>query len=59
MRYSLRTVLILTLLCPPVTAAIVLEAKGLGLAILLIEAVALGIAGATLAFCFSFLFGPR
>jgi hypothetical protein len=59
MRYRLRTLLILTILGPPVIAAIFWEAKALGLAMLLVDALALGIAGATLAFCFSFLRGPR
>jgi len=58
-RYRLRTLLIALVLGPVIIAAIFWEAEALGLAILLVDAAALGISGATLAFCFSFLWGPR
>jgi hypothetical protein len=59
MRYRLRTLLILLAVGPMVLAAIFWEAEAFGLEMLLIDAIALGISGVTLAFCFLFLFGPR
>ena len=59
MRYSLRTLLIWTILVPPALALIFREAEALGFEVLAVEALALGMTSATSAFCVSFLWGPR
>jgi len=59
MRFSLRRLVILTILGPPALAVVFWETAAFGFEVLLVEAVVLGIAVAVLAFCFVFLWGPR